>query len=549
MKITIDTQELSNDYFAIFAGILTVYYFLVYSRSLHRKVFASWKQKRTDRSKVKPKNNGDKSPSSSSISAPGPISAPPSSNGILQHKEIANGVMSSSPAIKKARIGLRLSPEGGQYSGKVSSTTGQSGSKGSKMSMFSASNGDINNDYEISYSRPSSKVRLEWVSKPKTVLIIKKWKDEQVTSCVAELVRWMHTEYPQIQLMVEPDTYEELVESMSEINFIVFDKSLADQEADQVDLILCLGGDGTVLYISSLFQFSVPPIMAFGLGSMGFLTPFNFKTFRDDLKPVLRGRCFIKLRLRLSCTIIRNGQLEPETEYHALNEATIDRGASPYLSHLDCYCDDKLITTVQADGIIVATATGSTAYSLSSGGSLVHPLLPALLFTPICPHSLSFRPVVLPSSCSLKVMIPKESHGSGSISFDGRGRQELFPGDGVLMKISEWPVATVSKSDQIAEWFSSLAQHLNWNKRVIQKKKETPSTVSEKEREKEREKDGPFVSVEKIPPLVSQQGQSTLRRVSSEEVQKIGVGEADQDPQIKQIRRAESAAFNPRSTL
>jgi len=295
----------------------------------------------------------------------------------------------------------------------------------------------------------------------------------------------LQLEYPQLDLMVESDTLEEL----NHIDgLLTFDKF--NQDDDQIDLILCLGGDGTVLHVSSMFQRSVPPIMAFGLGSMGFLTPYNFKTFREDLRPILKGRCFIKLRLRLHCTIIKKGVEQTESDFHALNEATIDRGASPFLSHLDCYCDDKLITTVQADGIIVATATGSTAYSLSSGGSLVHPLLPALLFTPICPHSLSFRPVVLPSSCTLKVMIPPTSHCSTSISFDGRNRQELHPGDGVLLRISEWPVATISKTDQIGEWFSSLAQHLNWNKRVIQKPKET--SVKEESVHSNKEESVPF---------------------------------------------------------
>eukprot|EP01119_Soliformovum_irregulare_P022833 TRINITY_DN7879_c0_g1_i1.p1 TRINITY_DN7879_c0_g1~~TRINITY_DN7879_c0_g1_i1.p1 ORF type:complete len:338 (-),score=48.21 TRINITY_DN7879_c0_g1_i1:27-1040(-) len=275
--------------------------------------------------------------------------------------------------------------------------------------------------------------------------------------------RWLHTDHPQLRLYLEEDAYKEMSNHHDYVE--EFDRNAASE----IDLVICLGGDGTVLHSSALFQQSVPPVMAFGMGSMGFLTPFNHKTIKEDLRGVLRGKCSIKMRLRLHCSIIRKGEVDAEQDYHALNEAVIDRGASPFLTHLQCYCDDKLITTVQADGIIIATATGSTAYSLSSGGSLVHPMLPALLFTPICPHSLSFRPVVLPSSCTLKILIPADSHCSAAVSFDGRHRYELKPGDGVLLRISEWPVTTVSKSDQIGEWFQSLAQHLNWNRRVTQK--------------------------------------------------------------------------------
>ena len=124
-------------------------------------------------------------------------------------------------------------------------------------------------------------------------------------------------------------------------------------------------------------------------------------------KPVhnINGGVPITLRMRLECTLVKShdstrngGSGVPSHTYTVLNEVLVDRGPSPFLSKIEAYDRGQLITTIQADGVMLATATGSTAYSVSAGGSMVHPNVPAILMTPICPHTLSFRPVVLPDS-------------------------------------------------------------------------------------------------------------------------------------------------------
>ncbi|CAN0136353.1 unnamed protein product, partial [Phaeothamnion confervicola] len=119
-------------------------------------------------------------------------------------------------------------------------------------------------------------------------------------------------------------------------------------------------------------QRSVPPHLCFNLGSMGFLTPFEYAGFRTELRRVMGGGVNVSLRMRLSTRQVVRGlrQLEPRV-FHALNEVVIDRGSSPYLSNIECFCDDAHLTSVQADGLIIATPTGSTAYSMSAGGSMV----------------------------------------------------------------------------------------------------------------------------------------------------------------------------------
>ncbi|KAJ3166563.1 hypothetical protein HK101_011914 [Irineochytrium annulatum] len=225
-----------------------------------------------------------------------------------------------------------------------------------------------------------------------------------------------------------------------------------------VDLIVTLGGDGTVLFTASLFQTSrVPPILPFDLGSLGFLAVFDYASHRQSIMNVLEGPegFAVNMRMRLACTVVRAaprpGELERET-FHVLNELVVDRGPSPYMSQLELFVDDNHLTTMQADGLVVATPTGSTAYSLSANGSLVHPAVNTILVTPICPHTLSFRPMLLPDSIELKVCLPRGSRtATASASFDGRRRTELRQGDVISVALSRHPIPTVCSASQVLQ--------------------------------------------------------------------------------------------------
>jgi NAD+ kinase len=205
---------------------------------------------------------------------------------------------------------------------------------------------------------------------------------------------------------------------------------------DKIDFIICLGGDGTLLYASSLFESSAPPLIGFHLGSLGFLTPFSFENFASAVSGIIEGTANVTLRMRLHCKVVKCKQKEPDknafirqrsqsfietpvfnslklqskeppkTETLILNEVVIDRGPSPYLTNFDIYCNDHVITTVQGDGVIIATPTGSTAYAAAAGSSMVHPSIPAIIITPICPHSLSFRPILVPATSQIRVLLP-----------------------------------------------------------------------------------------------------------------------------------------------
>ena len=167
--------------------------------------------------------------------------------------------------------------------------------------------------------------------------------------------------------------------------------------SSDIDFVITLGGDGTVLYACWLFQQRAPPIVPFNLGSLGFLTVFALFEFEDVLKHLLANDDGMRMsfRMRFNCTIHRamdkegNRETDHLSSYQVLNELCVDRGPSPFLSQLELFGNGCHLTTVQADGLVISTPTGSTAYSLSAGGSVVHPDVSAVMVTPICPHTVN----------------------------------------------------------------------------------------------------------------------------------------------------------------
>jgi NAD+ kinase len=171
-------------------------------------------------------------------------------------------------------------------------------------------------------------------------------------------------------------------------------------------------GDGTVLHLASLFSGDdkpLPPVISFAMGTLGFLTPFNATMARSVLSRLLwppwEGEpIFCTLRSRRACEVYWGGQLQ--RTHSVLNECLIDRGASPSTLHLECFVDGRHVTTIQADALIISTPSGSTAYSMSAGGPMVAPSVPCTILTPVAPHSLSFRPLVIPESSVVEVHLP-----------------------------------------------------------------------------------------------------------------------------------------------
>ncbi|KAG2093758.1 ATP-NAD kinase-like domain-containing protein [Suillus discolor] len=260
------------------------------------------------------------------------------------------------------------------------------------------------------------------------------------------------------------------------------------------DFVIMLGGDGDVLFTSWLFQRIVPPVLPFALVSLGFLTNFDFSDYQAVVDSAINSGIRVNLCMRFICTVYRavfdkgeTGEImmkdvnkggwealeggwsgRPVETFEVLNDLVMDRGPSPYVMNYSV-CDEHHMTTVQADGLFVATPTGSTAYSLSAGGSLVHSEIPAILINPIYPHTLSFRPMLLPDSMELRICDPCNSRRTAWVSFDGRGRVELQQGDHIKITASKYPFPTVCVDKQLTDWFHAISRTLKWNGRERQK--------------------------------------------------------------------------------
>ncbi|KAJ3748495.1 ATP-NAD kinase-like domain-containing protein [Lentinula detonsa] len=224
---------------------------------------------------------------------------------------------------------------------------------------------------------------------------------------------------------------------------------------EKIDLVVTLGGDGTILHASSLFSSgAVPPVLSFSLGTLGFLLPFHIDDFAKALESVFDGKATILNRMRLACTFYNQDESkkpDQADDWQVMNEVALHRGSSPHLNTIDIFVDGQHLTEAVSDGLIVSTPTGSTAYSLSAGGPIVHPSLSALVLTPICPRSLSFRPLVFPSSSSITLRIGNRSRAHAGVSMDGRTSHVLHPGESVTIQASPYPVPCINRSSIVPE--------------------------------------------------------------------------------------------------
>ncbi|XP_065867232.1 NAD(H) kinase 1 isoform X2 [Euphorbia lathyris] len=381
-------------------------------------------------------------------------------NGICSHEILQDGENDLDSKTVKSRMKRKASFKLSWYS------KGEDSDQ-HKHDVVSFDKGNI-----TTAERSSKQISLKWESDPQTVLIFTKPNSTSVRILCTDMVRWLR-EHKKLKIYVEPRVKRELLTESSYFDFLQTwkdDKEISLLHA-KVDLVITLGGDGTVLWTASMFKGPVPPVVPFSLGSLGFMTPFYSEHYRDCLDSILRGPISITLRHRLQCHVIRDSatnEVETEDPILVLNEVTIDRGISSFLTNLECFCDNSFVTCVQGDGLILSTTSGSTAYSLAAGGSMVHPQVPGILFTPICPHSLSFRPLILPEHVTVRVQVPFNSRSSAWVSFDGKDRKQLAPGDALVCSMAPWPVPTACQVDSTDDFFRSIHEGLHWNLRKTQ---------------------------------------------------------------------------------
>ncbi|RAL05631.1 NADH kinase POS5 [Aspergillus ibericus CBS 121593] len=321
---------------------------------------------------------------------------------------------------------------------------------------------------------------LQWPAPPRNIFVVKKDYAPAVTTSLIEFANHATSTYPSTSIILEPSVAEEVHSSLQSPVYSASLDQLRPALHDKVDLTVTLGGDGTILHASSLFAtcYNVPPVLSFSMGTLGFLSEWKFAEYKRALREVymsgagvgdratvlgdpqptsdeeslelgagptgwssVRGksmgltrgaRILMRNRLKVGLFTADGQPVQRESKSagmpnsldkqgaYVMNEVLLHRGKEPHLAVLDVYVGGRFLTEAVADGIIISTPTGSTAYSLSSGGSIVHPLVPAVLLTPICARSLSFRPLVLPSSTPITLRLSEKNRSRElEVSIDG----------------------------------------------------------------------------------------------------------------------------------
>jgi NAD+ kinase len=225
------------------------------------------------------------------------------------------------------------------------------------------------------------------------------------------------------------------------------------------NLVIVLGGDGTLLAAARVVAGLNVPLLPVNLGQLGFLTAIPASDLYPELERALRGEHRIGRRRMVDCELIRDGQTI--ATYSALNDVVVTKSELARMIDLDTYVDDHFVAAYKADGLIIATPTGSTAYSLSAGGPVIFPSVAAFCITPICPHMLTNRPVIVPDTSVIHVL----SHSDDAVylTIDGQIGQRMVKGDRVICRASANIIQLIRPPRML--FFDVLREKLKWGER------------------------------------------------------------------------------------
>ncbi len=226
------------------------------------------------------------------------------------------------------------------------------------------------------------------------------------------------------------------------------------------DLVIVLGGDGTLLAAARAIGKREIPLFAVNLGGLGFLTAITIDELYPELERALRGEHRIGRRKLLHAEVRRAGEIV--SRFEALNDVVLTKATIARMIDLDTYVDRQCVCAYKADGLIVSTPTGSTAYSLSAGGPIIFPSVPAICLTPICPHMLTYRPVLVPETSVVEVHCRSEDDNV-YLTIDGQIGEPLKKDDAVVCRSSEYALNLIRPPRMM--FFDVLRQKLKWGER------------------------------------------------------------------------------------
>jgi NAD+ kinase len=282
----------------------------------------------------------------------------------------------------------------------------------------------------------------------KKIGIFCKQKPNIDVKIVSELTQWLESRNYTVYL--EPDTADLIGKKPSTSKYEV---------ASNSDLVIVLGGDGTLLNVASIAHPHEVPILGVNLGSLGFLTETTMENFYPTLEQVLNEKCEIENRMLLNAGVLRDEKRIQD--FNVLNDIVINKGALARIVNLEVFVDGQYMTSYRADGLIIASPTGSTAYSLSAGGPIIHPSMRALVLSPICPFALTNRSIVIPDSATIKVQLTTRNEGEDvRVTLDGQTGYSMKSGDILEVKKADIPVKLVQTPGK--NYYQLLRKKLHW---------------------------------------------------------------------------------------
>ena len=281
----------------------------------------------------------------------------------------------------------------------------------------------------------------------RTVGLVAKYHEPKAAQMVRWLIPWLKKRG--IKVLVENGVVRGAAHSCSK-----------KEMAARADLIISLGGDGTLLNIAPLVERPEVPILGVNLGGLGFITEVAVDELEAVLSKTMDGDYEVEKRMTLEIRVIR--KKARQHKFRVLNDAVIAKGARSRIIDLETYVGDDYLCTYRADGLIISTPTGSTAYSLAAAGPILEPTLGAILLAPICPHTLTNRPIVVPSNASIRVTL--RSFGDTVILIpDGQQGMRLNNGDQMEARDYGMPVSLIKLPSR--SYYEILREKLKWGER------------------------------------------------------------------------------------
>jgi NAD+ kinase len=232
-------------------------------------------------------------------------------------------------------------------------------------------------------------------------------------------------------------------------------------ELKNINLVIVLGGDGTYLQAVRFLREETIPILSINMGSLGFLSETRIQDMYATVVSTLENKMESRPRAMLDIKVVRDGKVIKT--HSALNDVVVERGQYSQLINIAIYAENNLVNEVKADGILVGTPTGSTAYNLAAGGPILHPNVRALVVTPICPHALTHRPIIFPDNVSLTLRLLNKKHRA-LLNVDGSNEGDLRPGDEVIVTRSEHDHYVLRRPGR--NYFDLLREKLRFGERA-----------------------------------------------------------------------------------